>query len=98
MPSPRLQPLLTRRAELTVAMSGKIDYISDGEISVMIKNGHFYQGEITGSGCMASTAVATFASVSSGPRGAFLAAVAGYAHPSFLSTSSDSDTDFLRST
>ncbi|SCV73542.1 BQ2448_7468 [Microbotryum intermedium] len=54
---------LARREKFTVAMSGAEDYISNGEVVVKLSNGHDYQGVITGSGCMASTAVACFASL-----------------------------------
>ena len=36
------------------------DYVSDGHIVVRCSNGHKLLGEITGSGCMVGTAVATF--------------------------------------
>ena len=42
-------------------MSGVIDYVSDGFLTYAISNGHGLQGEITGSGCMAGTAIACFA-------------------------------------
>lgn len=62
--------------ETVVVMTGKIDYISDGQKVFAIENGHAYQGDITGSGCMATTAIACFATVA-GQEGAFQAAVAG---------------------
>lgn len=64
-------------------MSGPIDYISDGTLTFAIENGHEYQAVITGSGCMASTAVAAFAALAeegegaTKGRGALVAAVAG---------------------
>lgn len=36
------------------------DYVSDGTTVVRLSNGHPFLGEITGSGCMVGTAVATF--------------------------------------
>ncbi|SCZ95021.1 BZ3500_MvSof-1268-A1-R1_Chr11-3g03550 [Microbotryum saponariae] len=73
---------LARREKFTVAMSGEVDYISNGEVVVKLSNGHDYQGIITGSGCMASTAVACFASLplekdETIASRAFLAAVTG---------------------
>ncbi|PRQ73460.1 thiamine biosynthetic bifunctional enzyme Thi4 [Rhodotorula toruloides] len=67
---------LAAREKLVVAMSGETDYISDGQVSFTIKNGTFWQEKITGSGCMASAAVALFAGLQheSGP---FIAAIAG---------------------
>ena len=43
-----------------VVLTGVTDYISDGERVARLSNGHPFLGEITGSGCMVGTAVATF--------------------------------------
>lgn len=59
-------------------MSGKTDYVSDGWTVVAIDNGHDYQGEITGSGCMCSASIACHLSAMSGLQDAFVATVAGY--------------------
>ncbi|KAK4054971.1 thiamine biosynthetic bifunctional enzyme [Microbotryomycetes sp. JL221] len=67
---------LSRREKLVVAMSGPIDYVSNGTTTVEIHNGHEWQSVITGSGCMASTAVASFAGLRH-ESGTFIAAVAG---------------------
>lgn len=52
---------LARREKVVIAMSGVVDYVSDGQTTFAIENGHALQALITGSGCMASQAVATFA-------------------------------------
>lgn len=70
-----MHPGITK--EMVVAMTGEIDYVSDGTLTIAIENGHALQGDITGSGCMAGTAIACFASVA-GTERAFEAAVAGY--------------------
>jgi hydroxyethylthiazole kinase-like sugar kinase family protein len=44
-------------SELVVAMSGKVDYVSDGRTVFAIQNGSHWQENITGSGCMASSCV-----------------------------------------
>lgn len=44
-----------RFVELVIAMSGEIDYISDGLQTFKLSNGNNYQGVITGSGCMATS-------------------------------------------
>lgn len=36
------------------------DYVSDGNVVIRCSNGHRLLGEITGSGCMVGTSVATF--------------------------------------
>jgi len=66
---------LARREKMIVAMSGEIDYISDGDRVFSIKNGHPLQGDITGSGCMCTSAIACFLSVT-GRQQAFEATIA----------------------
>ncbi|KAI8356036.1 TMP-TENI-domain-containing protein [Mortierella sp. GBAus27b] len=66
---------VARRENCVVAMTGKIDYVSDGVRTVAIENGHEYQGRITGSGCMIASSIASFAAIS--PNDHFAAAVAG---------------------
>ena len=41
-------------------MTGVTDYISDGYTVLKLSNGHPLLGDITGSGCMVGTCVATF--------------------------------------
>ena len=36
------------------------DYVSDGSVVIRCSNGHRLLGDITGSGCMVGTSVATF--------------------------------------
>ncbi|KAJ1718547.1 thiamine biosynthetic bifunctional enzyme [Coemansia erecta] len=43
-----------------VAMTGRVDYVSNCAATVAVRNGHALQAEITGAGCMAGTAVAVF--------------------------------------
>ena len=43
-----------------VVLTGVTDYVSDGEFVARLSNGHPLLGEITGSGCMVGTSVATF--------------------------------------
>lgn len=52
-----INAFLPSTAELVVAMSGKVDYVSDGRIVFAIENGSHWQEKITGSGCMASSCV-----------------------------------------
>ncbi|KAG0378021.1 hypothetical protein BGX24_004935 [Mortierella sp. AD032] len=66
---------VARREGCVVAMTGVIDYVSDGFRTVAIENGHAYQGRITGSGCMIASSIASFAAIS--PNDHFAAAVAG---------------------
>ncbi len=57
-----------------VAATGKRDIVSDGHKIVVIDNGHNWMRTITGTGCMATTAIASFCSVT---RDYFLATIAG---------------------
>lgn len=41
-------------------MTGKKDWISDGATVISIENGHELLANITGSGCIVGTSVATF--------------------------------------
>jgi thiamine-phosphate diphosphorylase/hydroxyethylthiazole kinase len=43
-----------------VVMTGVTDYVTDGQTVLALSNGHPLLGDITGSGCMVGTAVATF--------------------------------------
>ena len=56
-------------------MTGTTDYLSDGERTYAIKNGHSYLGSITGSGCTLGTSIAAFLAVHKEDR--LLAALSG---------------------
>ncbi|KAI0356149.1 Hydroxyethylthiazole kinase [Trametes cingulata] len=51
---------LAKKERAIIVLTGVKDYISDGTVVVRLSNGHPLLGEITGSGCMVGTAVATF--------------------------------------
>lgn len=44
----------------TVAITGAVDIITDGKRTVLVKNGHKKLGDITGTGCMCSSLIASF--------------------------------------
>ena len=67
---------MARRWDLTAAITGQRDIVSDGCRIVAVDNGHKWLTTITGSGCMATTMVAAFAAVEPDP---LLAATAGLA-------------------
>lgn len=50
---------------LTVAITGKEDIISNGKETYICRNGHPMMGCFVGSGCMAASAIGTFAAVCS---------------------------------
>lgn len=66
---------LATRERNVILMTGETDFLSDGERTVAIKNGHSYLGSITGSGCTLGTAIAAFLAVERGDK--LLAALAG---------------------
>ena len=66
---------LAAKERNVILMTGKTDYLSDGERTYAIKNGHHYLGSITGSGCTLGTTVAAFLAVHKEDR--LLAALAG---------------------
>ena len=41
-------------------MTGKTDWVSDGTVTISSSNGHELLANITGSGCIVGTSVATF--------------------------------------
>jgi len=51
---------LALKERCIVVLSGVTDWVSDGTTVVRLSNGHPLLGEITGSGCMLGTCVATF--------------------------------------
>lgn len=65
--------LAARRLGMVVAVTGPLDYVSDGTHTAEIANGHPWLAAITGTGCMSTTLVAAAAAVADDP---FLAAVA----------------------
>lgn len=59
----RIVTTLATRERNVVLMTGDTDYLSDGERTYAIKNGHPYLGSITGSGCTLGTTIAAFLAV-----------------------------------
>ena len=46
-----------------ILMTGAIDFLSDGERTYAIRNGHRYFGKVSGSGCTLGTTIAAFMAV-----------------------------------
>ena len=65
---------LARTYGCTVAATGPVDVVSDGQRLARISNGHAMLGKVVGTGCMSTVMVASFAAVDPGP---FAAAVGG---------------------
>ncbi|MFQ6100304.1 MAG: hydroxyethylthiazole kinase [Anaerolineae bacterium] len=62
--------------EAVVAITGERDIVSDGQRVLGVDNGHRWLTTVTGTGCMATTAIAAFAAVE---RDYLVAAAAGLA-------------------
>jgi len=59
----RLVRDLAARERNVVVMTGATDFVSDGERTFVVKNGHEYLGLITGSGCVLGTTIASMLAV-----------------------------------
>ncbi len=51
---------LARKTGAVICVTGPIDHVTDGETTFRIENGHSMMGNVTGTGCSASTAVAVY--------------------------------------
>ncbi len=60
------------------AITGERDFISDGERTVAVDNGHHWLTTLTGTGCMATTMIGSFAAVESDYLVAAASALACY--------------------
>lgn len=56
---------LARQLGNTVVITAPVDIVSDGEKTYKIANGHELMGQVVGTGCMAASVIASFASVES---------------------------------
>ena len=55
-----------RRLGTTVAATGEVDHVCDGNRLFAVKNGHLLMGRIVGSGCASTAVVGCFAAVGGG--------------------------------
>jgi hydroxyethylthiazole kinase len=67
-----------KRIAATVAITGKRDVLSDGEVAAGVDNGHEMMKLVTGTGCMATAVVAIFCAVESDRLAAATAALVCY--------------------
>ena len=65
---------LAKALKTIIAITGVIDFISDGEKVVAIENGHEMLTKVTGTGCMSTCLIAAYAGVT---KDYFTAAIAG---------------------
>lgn len=69
---------LARKFSLVAAVTGVVDYVSDGQRTYSIANGDVWMSRLTGTGCMASSIVACFCAVESDTLTAAASALAFY--------------------
>lgn len=67
---------VAKQLNCTVAITGAIDTVSDGETVVQIENGHPMLSKVTGTGCLTSGLVGAFVAVGENPVYASAAAIA----------------------
>ena len=73
--------ILAEELQTTLAITGPIDLVTDGQRVTRISNGHPLMGYVTGTGCTATTAIGAFLAVDDDPVSAAATALAffGYA-------------------
>ena len=54
---------LARELKQVIAVTGAIDFATDGEKAIEVRNGHPMFGRVTGTGCAATTAISCFCAV-----------------------------------
>lgn len=60
----KLAKKLAKDLNTVVAITGEVDIVSDGKIAVAIKNGNYLLPQITGTGCMCTSLIASYCGVS----------------------------------
>jgi len=67
-----------RTLGLVAAVTGPVDFVSDGDRTVAVANGHPLLGSITGTGCMASALTGCFLAVAGSPLAAAAEALVAF--------------------
>ena len=67
---------LANTHSLTVAVTGRVDFVTDGNGSCKVYNGHDMMAYMTGAGCAATSLIAAFLSVDPNPLNATATALA----------------------
>jgi hydroxyethylthiazole kinase len=70
---------LAQRTGAVVAVSGVVDYVTDGETVVAVPGGHVLMTRVTGVGCALGAVLAAFAAVAKSPLRAAVSASAVFA-------------------
>ncbi|MBA4419058.1 MAG: hydroxyethylthiazole kinase [Syntrophus sp. (in: bacteria)] len=69
---------LAKTLKKVIAVTGAVDYITDGERAVEVFNGHPMFGQVTGTGCAATTVISCFCAVEPDPLVAAACALGYY--------------------
>jgi hydroxyethylthiazole kinase len=69
---------LAGRLKKVIAVTGEIDFVTNGEKALEVHNGHPMFGRVTGTGCAATAVISCFAAVDDDPLVATAAALAYY--------------------
>lgn len=80
---------VAKRSGAVVAVTGVEDFITNGERSVRVANGHALMGRVTGTGCVASAIVGAFSAVQSDALLATAAALAVFGIAGELAAAGD---------
>ena len=75
---PRIAQNFALESGITIIMTGATDIVSNGRQIITIENGHPMMGRISGTGCMATSVIASFAAVSRNTAEASAAALAAF--------------------
>ena len=67
---------VAREIDSVAAITGQVDLITDGDKVIRCRNGHPLLGQVTGTGCAATAAIAAFAAVTEDPLEATSAGLA----------------------
>ncbi len=80
---------IARQAGAVVAVTGPVDFITDGERQLQVANGHPLMAQVTGTGCVCSSLVGAFAAVQVDPLVATLGTLIVYGIAGELAASGD---------
>lgn len=69
---------LAKDLKKVIAITGEIDFITNGDSSIEVHNGHPMFGRVTGTGCAATTAISCFCAVEPDPLVATACALGYY--------------------
>jgi len=67
---------LARELRAVVAITGPVDFVTDGSRTARVANGHSLMGRVTGTGCTATAAIGAFLAVDTDPLSAAATALA----------------------